>query len=196
MSRRRLHRPQLEALEAMTLLSAAGARVQAHDAVHHRLNPVVSPSTVVPSSGSGELSGTLNGTFFRQQGNGGTGAIYRLFASGKVGAPGRTLQVGGFQASGFTADGAGGGNLILSAGSRPGSLSLRLTEIAGPSASAPDDYLFAYAVAGFPDGRGTGTVAITLRPIKSVIPGRPLSNPGFFGNASLTFRPDPPPLDG
>jgi hypothetical protein len=53
-------------------------------------------------------------------------------------------------------------------------------------------YLFSYQVAGgsgvVKAGGRSGTVEITLRPIKTNIHGQPVSNPGFFGNSTLTFH--------
>jgi hypothetical protein len=138
------------------------------------------------------LDGTLHGTFFAHTGNSKSGTIYNLFASGKVGTVGPTLLVGGFQRSGFTASGAGGGNLIFEPETHSGNLFLRLTELTGPSATSPGPYQFAYQIT---QGSGvnktlgqSGTVEITLQPINTNLRGQPVSNPGFFGNSTLTFQ--------
>src|SRR5690242_17548282 len=102
-SDRRRRRPQLEALEGLTLLSplAVGTREASRGMVasgHH-------------AKASRALEGTLHGTFFAHRGSPSSGTVYSLFASGKTGAIGPTLLVGGFQRSGFAAGGVGGGNL-------------------------------------------------------------------------------------
>jgi hypothetical protein len=157
------------------------------------VTPAIVAEAKVPTPGSRSLDGTLRGTFFAHRGSPGSGTIYSLFASGKIGPTGPTLLVGGFQRSGFTARGAGGGNVVLNSESQRGSLSLRLTELAGPTPSAPGHYLFSYQVAGgsgvVKAGGRSGTVEITLRPIKTNIHGQSFSNPGFFGNSTLTFQP-------
>jgi hypothetical protein len=102
------------------------------------------------------------------------------------------LLLGGFQTAGFTANGAGGGNLIFATKTRPGNLFLRLTEQTGPAVESAGHYLFRYQIVngtGASSGEhGSGTLAVTLKPINTNIQGKPVSNPGFFGNATLTFE--------
>src|SRR5262249_48405833 len=113
-----------------------------------------------------------------------------LFASGKIAGLGPTLLVGGFSTSGFTGRGAGGGNLVFTSEANRGDLFLRLTEIDAPS---PGRYRFAYRVThgsgAFGNVGGSGTVEVTLRPARTNVRGEPVSNPGFFGNSTLTFHP-------
>jgi hypothetical protein len=164
MRNRRRRAPQLESLEPLVLLSHASAR-----------HPEVAPSA--------PLTGTADGTFFAQLGSPQSGTIYRLFASGKVEPGGRALLVGGVQSRGVTATGAGGGNLVVAFKSGPGSLDLHLTETAAPS---PGRFLFTYKAT---NGSQSGTLTVTLQPIDTNIHGEPVSNPGFFGNSTLTFQP-------
>ncbi len=163
-TRRRSGSAALEPLEPLVLLSHASAR-----------HAEVAPAAL--------LTGTADGTFFAEQGSPQSGTIYRLFASGKVEPGGRALLVGGVQSRGFTATGAGGGNLIVAFKSGPGNLDLRLTETAAPS---PGRFLFAYRAT---NGSQAGTLTVTLQPINTNIHGEPVSNPGFFGNSTLTFQP-------
>src|SRR3954447_18968967 len=99
-SDRRRCRPQLEGLERLTLLSplAVGAREMSRGMVESGRH----------AKKSRALEGTLHGTFFAHRGNPSSGTVYSLFASGKTGATGPTLLVGGFQRSGFGAGGVGG----------------------------------------------------------------------------------------
>ena len=143
------------------------------------------------SSGPALLGGTAHGTFFAHVGSATTGTVYSLFGSGRVAPVGGTLLVGGFQTSGFTAHGAGGGNLLLSTKSRPGRLDLRVTELSGTSVRSAGQYDFKYQIiqgSGASRGAtGSGTLVVTLQPINTSIQGKPVSNPGFFGNATLSF---------
>jgi hypothetical protein len=154
-------RPQVETLEAISLLS----------------------------TGAASLAGTARGTFFAHRGNPQTGTVYNLFASGKIAPVGRTLVLGGFQTVGFTARGAGGGNFVFSIDSPGGVLGLRVNETAGPAALGPDQYQFRYQVVqGATSARGrTGTLDLTLAPARFNVQGKPVTNPGFFGNATLSF---------
>jgi hypothetical protein len=175
-------RPQLglEPLESRALLSAGPAR----------------------AAEVGLLNGTVHGTFFAHTGSPATGTVYSLFGSGKLAGVGPTLLVGGFEKSGFTASKAGGGNLVFEAEAAPGNLFVHLTRTPGPgpgagttAASAPARYDFAYTVnhgsGAFRSARGSGTLSIQLQPINTNIHGQPASNPGFFGNATLSFQPRP-----
>jgi hypothetical protein len=159
--RRRQLQPQLEPLEPIALLSA----------------------------GPAVLTGTVHGTFFAHRGNARTGVVYNLFASGRIGTVGPTLLAGGFQTVGFAAGGAGGGNIALVPFARPGTVFLRVTELAGPTgpAPAPAQYQFAYATTNRLGARASGTLDVTLQPITTNLQGKPVSNPRFFGNATLTF---------
>jgi hypothetical protein len=144
------------------------------------------------------LEGTAHGTFFAHAGNANTGTIDNLFASGRIAPLGPTLLDAGIAMSGFTASGAGGGNLVFESESVPGNLYLRLREITGPAAPTPGSFQFAYEITlgsgTFEDAHGSGTVVITLQPINTNIHGQPVSNPGFFGNATLTFQSGAGPL--
>ena len=156
-------RPQLESLEPLMLLS----------------------------SGTELLSGTADGTFFAHTGSARSGTIYSLFGSGRVAPVGGTFLVGGFQTSGFTAQGAGGGNLLFITKSRPGNLALQVTELSGTSVRSAGQFEFKYQIihgSGASSGAtGSGMLEVTLRPINTNIQGKPVSNPGFFGNATFTF---------
>jgi hypothetical protein len=156
-------RPQLELLEPLMLLS----------------------------SGPGLLGGTGDGTFFAHVGSAKSGTVYSLFGSGKIAPVGSTLIFGGFQTSGFTAHGAGGGNLLFNTRSRPGNVELRLTELSGTAVRSAGQFEFRYRIvlgAGASSGApGSGTLVVTLQPINTNIQGKPVSNPGFFGNAKFTF---------
>jgi hypothetical protein len=174
-------------------MSGASARVHLADAPVRSPAPALSQAANVPASRASGLDGTLHGTFFAHTGNIKSGTIYSLFGSGKLGSVGPTLLVGGFQKSGFTATGAGGGNLVLAPEVHPGNVFIRLTELSGPSATSPGQYQFAYDItqgAGVHKNLGqSGTVEITLQPINTNIHGQRVSNPGFFGNSTLTFQP-------
>jgi hypothetical protein len=184
--------PQIESLESMELPSTGLSIGLGPRAFHHRVAPVPAVMLNPMDSGSPVLAGTLRGTFFAHKGNPATGVVYSLFSSGKVESLGPTLQVGGFETSGFSPTGEGGGNLILSSeSSHRGVLYIRLVEVSGPVALNANSYIFSYAIIQGSGAtrvdRGTGTVAITLQPAKTNIRGEPLSNPGFFGNSTLTF---------
>jgi hypothetical protein len=170
---RRRRAPQLESLEPLVLLSHASARPE----------PLTSRAPHAEVAPSALLTGTADGTFFAQLGSPQSGTIHRLFASGRFVPGGRALLVGGVQSRGFTASGAGGGNLVVAFKSGPGSLDLHLTETA---ALSPNQFLFTYRAT---NGSQTGTITLTLQPINTNIHGEPVSNPGFFGNATLTFQP-------
>src|SRR5690349_8451774 len=94
---RRRCRPQLEGLGGLTLLSplAMGVREASRGTVESGRHARTSRA----------LEGTLHGTFFAHRGSPSSGTVYSLFASGKTGATGPTLLVGGFQRSGFAAGG-------------------------------------------------------------------------------------------
>jgi hypothetical protein len=172
--RRRL--PRAEGLESLTLTSAVSP--SAHGT---RLHP----------AGTTPLGGTANGTFFAHTGNPQSGTIYNLFASGKIAGVGPTLLVGGFQQKGFNAQGVGGGNLIFEPEADSGNVFLRLTERADQSDPAAGRYVFSTRINHGPralQAAGAGTLTLTLRPINTNIHGQPVSNPGFFGNATLTFQ--------
>ena len=173
MRNERRRRPRLEALEGLTLLSGIAATMHALE--------------------SPPLNGTVHGTFFAHRSNPSSGTIYDLFASGKVGGVGPTLVVSGIQTEGFKAHGAGGGNLIFEAEAASGSLFLGLTEVSRPTATSPGPYVFHYTIKhgtdSFKGAHGSGTLTVTLKPVKDNIHGQPVSNPGFFGNSTLTFSP-------
>jgi hypothetical protein len=178
-------RPRLEPLESLALLSGIAP-------AHHISTPALVTEARPGASQLAILSGTLHGTFFAHTGSPASGTVYSLFASGKIGPTGPTLLNGGFQQSGFTARGVGGGNLVLNSEANRGTLALRLSELSGPSAGSPGSYLFEYQVArgvGAATAGRSGTVEITLRPIKKNLQGQPFSNPGFFGNSTFTFQP-------
>src|SRR5258708_1736654 len=113
MRNRRRRSPRLEALESLTLMSSGSAPANGPHAAPRGVTPAIVAEAKVPNPGSRSLDGTLRGTFFAHRGSPGSGTIYSLFASGKIGPTGPTLLVGGFQRSGFTARGAGGGNVLL-----------------------------------------------------------------------------------
>jgi hypothetical protein len=139
------------------------------------------------SVGPAVLTGTVHGTYFAHVSNLRAGIVYNLFTSGRVGPVGPTLVEGGFQTRGFTAGGAGGGNMVFVPLARSGHVFLRLTELSGPTAAAPEEYQFAYELANGPGARASGTLDVTLEPITTNLQGKPVSNPRFFGNATLTF---------
>jgi hypothetical protein len=190
--RGRRRRPQLESLETMTLLS--GLPAAAHQAARRDVSPASAHISTHATLAQALGPGTIGGTFFAHRANSGSGTIYSLFASGKLAPLGPVLLVGGFSTAGFAARGAGGGNLAFTSESNRGNLLVRLTELPAGSAPTPGRYHFSYVVAhgsGAIDGaRGSGTVEITLRPIRRNIHGQPVSNPGFFGNSTLTFHPN------
>ena len=189
-------RPQLESLESMTLLSSAAA--MAHAAAHRVVAPMTSPAPKLPSSGLALLNGTAHGTFFAHGPSPTSGTIYSLFASGKVAPVGSTLLVGGFQTRGVIASDGSSGTIVFEA--PQGNLSLRLFATPGPTASTPaaSQYHFTYQVAtgsgAYKNVSDSGTVDVTLQPINTNIHGQPVSNPGFFGNSTLTFHPNPMPI--
>jgi hypothetical protein len=156
-------RPQLEPLEPLALLSA----------------------------GPSGLSGTVHGTYFAHRSNERAGIVYNLFASGRIAPVGPTLVAGGFQTSGFKAGGAGGGNIVFAPFGGRGDVFLRVTELSGPTAAAPDQYEFAYKVTRGTGGTAAagpfGTLEVTLQPITTNLQGKPVSNPRFFGDSTLTF---------
>jgi hypothetical protein len=160
--RRRL-RPELESLEPLAPLAA----------------------------GPAALAGTVHGTFFAHRSNAASGAVYNLFASGRVAPVGPTLVAGGFQTRGLGAGGAGGGNMVFAPLARPGNVFLRLIELSGPTAAVPAQYEFAYSVTRGPGAataaRESGTLEMTLEPITTNLQGKPVANPRFFGAAVLTF---------
>jgi hypothetical protein len=155
------------------LLSTVSARA------HHAPKPGAA-AEVAPTA---TLSGTADGTFFAHKGSPESGTLYNVFASGKVAPGGPGLLVGGVQTRGFTATGAGGGNLVIAFKTGPGNLFLHLTETASP---APGRFQFRYKAT---NGSQSGMLTLTLQPINTNIHGQPVSNPGFFGNAMLTFQP-------
>lgn len=189
-------RPQLETLESMTLLSSASA--MAHSAAHRVVAPTISPAPKLPSPGLALLNGTAHGTFFAHGPSPTSGTIYSLFASGKVAPVGSTLLVGGFQTRGVIASDRSSGTIVFEA--PQGNLFLRLFATPGPTASAPtaSQYHFTYQGAtgsgAYKNVSGSGTVEITLQPINRNIHGQPVSNPGFFGNSTLTFQSNPVPI--
>lgn len=136
-------------------------------------------SRVALSTGSAPLEGTLRGTFFAH----GTTArsVDNLFTSGALVPLGRTLLVGGFPASGPSR----GGNLVLEVESTGGHVALQLTTLLHTSTTRwSRQFVFAYRVV---DGRGSGRVAITCVPAKTNVRGMPVTNPGFYGNATVVF---------
>jgi hypothetical protein len=157
------------------------------------LKPQLEPlEPLISLSGGPELLGsTAQGTFFAHVGSAKTGTVYSLFGSGRVAPVGGTFLVGGFQTSGFTTHGAGGGNLLFITRSRPGNLALRVTELSGTAERSAGEFEFKYQIihgSGASSGAtGSGTLEITLQPINTNIHGQPVSNPGFFGNATFTF---------
>jgi hypothetical protein len=185
MKRDRRVRPQVESLECVQPLSGVAAHV------HHAVAP-----GALRLEAATLLTGTAHGTFFAHTGSPSSGTIYSLFASGRIGGVGPTLLVGGFQSRGFSAGGAGGGNLIFGPESQPGNLFLRLTERAGPTPAAPGRYLFDYTInhgsGAFQDASGSGTLELDLVPINTNLQGQPVSNPGFFGNSTLMFSSGAP----
>jgi hypothetical protein len=143
------------------------------------------------SGGPAVVTGTAHGTYFAHVSNARAGIVYNLFASGRVGPVGPAIIQGGFQTSGFTARGAGGGNMVFEPFARSSPVFLSLTELSGPTPGAPPQYEFAYEVTRGPGGgaiaRASGTLEVTLHPITTNLQGKPVSNPRFFGNATLTF---------
>jgi hypothetical protein len=173
MSARRSRLPQVESLEPLVLLSSGSARVQ----------HAPKGAAAAEAAPAATLAGTADGTFFAHKGSPESGPLYNIFASGKVAPGGPGLLVGGIQSRGFTATGAGGGNLVIAFKSGPGNLFLHLTETANPG---PGQFQFTYKAT---NGSQSGTLTLTLHPINTNIHGQPVSNPGFFGNANLTFQP-------
>jgi hypothetical protein len=143
------------------------------------------------SVGPAPLTGTLHGTFFAHAGSPRTGPLYSVFASGGIAPVGGSLLVGGFESAGFTASGAGGGNITLATKTRPGNIFVRLSAPTGPAEQTADEYTFAYVVnhgTGSNRGvHGSGTLEVSLEPVSTSIHGQPVSNPRFFGNATLSF---------
>jgi hypothetical protein len=164
-----------------------------HGSAHQAVTPVISRLPKVSLSKQTVLVGTAHGSFFAHEGSATSGTIYNVYASGNIPPVGPTLLVGGFQTSGFTRTGKAGGNIILGFESLRGDLDLRLTAMASPSAQAAGQYEFVYVITqgsgAFANARGSGTLTITLDPINTNIHGEPVSNPGFFGNSTLSFSP-------
>ena len=137
------------------------------------------------------MTGTAHGTYFAHRSNERARVVYNLFASGRLGPVGPTLVAGGFQTHGFTAQGAGGGNMVFAPFERSGDVFLRLTELSGPTAAAPEQYRFAYEITPGPgstaSARESGTLEVSLKPITTNLQGKPVANPRFFGDATLTF---------
>jgi hypothetical protein len=160
-----------------------------HPQRHRQLRPQLEPlePLALLSAGSGLVTGIAHGTFFAHRSNAASGIIYNLFASGRLGPIGPTLVAGGFQTRGFTAGGAGGGNMVFAPFVRPGNELLRLTELSGPTDQTPGEYLFAYQTVNGQGAGTSGTLDVTLVPATTNVQGRPVTNPGFFGNATLSF---------
>jgi hypothetical protein len=156
-----------------------------------QLEPVEPRTFLSVVAGAAVVTGTAHGTYFAHRSNERAGVVYNLFASGRLGPVGPTLVAGGFQTDGFTAAGAGGGNMVFAPFVRSGNVFLRLTEQSGPTAAAPERYQFAYAIIPRPgataSARESGILEVTLQPITTNLQGKPVSNPRFFGNATLTF---------
>ena len=96
-----------------------------------------------------------------------------------------------FRPPGSPRHGAGGGTSCFITKSRPGNLALRVTELSGTAVRSAGQYEFKYQIihgSGASSGAtGSGTLVVTLQPINTNIQGKPVSNPGFFGNATFTF---------
>ncbi len=169
-----------------------------HGVVPRAVAPVISPARMLSLPGLTLLNGTAHGTFFAHGPSPASGVIYNLFASGKIEPVGHTLLFAGFQTRGFTASDHSVGTIIFEA--PQGNLFLRLTPASNPTAAAPalSRYHFAYEIThgsgAFGNASGSGTVDITLQPINTNIHGKPVSNPRFFGNSTLTFQSGPVPL--
>src|SRR5262245_48603395 len=106
--------PQLESLEPMTLMSSLTTPLPHPASAHMRGK----------SPGLALGAGTIRGAFFAHRGDRDSGTIYSLFASGNIAPLGPSLLNGGFSTSGFTAQGAGGGNLVFTSATIRGNLFL------------------------------------------------------------------------
>ena len=140
----------------------------------------------------------MHGTFFAHGPSPTSGTIYSLLASGKVSPVGSTLLVGGFQMRGVIASDRSSGTIVFEG--PPGQPLPPPVRDAGPDRLVPtaSQYHFTYQVAtgsgAYKNVSGSGTVKITLQPINRNIHGQPVSNPGFFGNSTLTFQSNPVPI--
>jgi hypothetical protein len=176
----RRKRPQLEALEAMTLLSAAMPQTTALVAASsHKLHLA--------------LSGSIGGPSSSAVTNPDVGASFSLDGSGRVAPLGQVSSTGSLHLTGFIATGHATGTLTLR--NAKGTVTLALTGPSQPGFSGPPSSL-SYTVTGGTGlyakatGRGTATLAVT--PEQRAPQGPPGTATPMFIRASeftLTLRP-------
>jgi hypothetical protein len=159
--RRKWHcRPQLETLEAMTLLSGVAGGLH-HIAAVDLSVPPSGPTTPVKVS----LNGTLTGTYHQKDGLPDTGDNFTFFGHGKVGPLGVADVTGHAHSLGNVASGQAHGLLVIS--TPQGSLTLKLE---GPTqkglSSLPDRFTFKITNASgrYLHDRGHGTAVLVLDP--------------------------------
>lgn len=173
-------RPQLEALESMTLLSgvAAAAVHRPHAEVAAVNNGPTTPGTTIT------LSGTERGLYFARQQNPDTGKQYSFTAVGRVSPLGLTFSTGSFHTPGFILNGMVDGSLTLRA--PRGLVNVMLSGPAqGPSAGVFDlTYTITGGTRNFANDKGTGPVEVTVRPFGS---GSVSSRRGEVGRITLNF---------
>lgn len=175
-------RPQLEALEAMTMLSAAAA-----------VAPVpVAAESMPPASHHIQLSGGIQGTYVVRMVNPDVGKTYYFSGTpGQLSPLGRSKLIGGIQAPGFIANGHSRGALLIT--NSQGSLTLGVIGPAHPG-GPPFPNVFNYTIirgTGLYQGdTGTGYIALGLTPSPSASAKPTTVQTGHF---SMTFLTIPPP---
>ena len=178
MRRQLRRRPQLETLEAMTLLSGPTAAVVA--TMNHQV----------------QLDGTAKGNYHEVIKNPDTGAVYYFFGSGRGHSAGRVDVTANIHSPGNIANGQSHGMLVLS-GPR-GSLTLTLT---GPpqngNTPVPDVFSFTITNASgkYRGAHGTGYIDLGLTPKATPTPAaRTSAGIVVHGTFTMTFLTVPPPV--
>ena len=191
--RNRWHRhPQVERLEAMTLLSGASSAVSAVAAV------VTTPPT---TSHAIHLTGTAKGNYDVYTPNPDVGKDFTFSGSGAITPLGQVHLTGHIHSPGFIANGHSTGLLVLS--NPKGSVTLQVT---GPnqtgSTPVPDVFSFKITSASgkFKGDTGTGYIDLQLSPAKTTP--TPVSSaaapnlPVVHGTFTMTFLTVAPPSAG
>jgi hypothetical protein len=193
-------RPEVEGLEARTLLSAGLGRAavtlapvghHAHHHRHHRTHQAPgAPSPGDPQQGLA-LSGQISGAWLERPTLPDVGGAQTLTGTGTVGPLGTVTLSGELHTPGFIAQGEATGTLTLS--NADGSVTLRLV---GPPQSgfSPPPATFQYTITGgtgkYAGASGQGTVGFQEQDSPPMVcPPNAMCVPLAGGTFSMTFQP-------
>lgn len=178
-------RPQLEALEAISMPSATAAAP---------VHALVAADSATPATHHIQLSGEAKGTYSIPMSNPDVGKTYNfLGVRGPLKPLGRVKLTGKVEAPGFIANAQSHGTLVIT--NPHGSLTLQVTGPAqpgGPPFPSVFNYTITHATGRYKGDTGTGYIVLGLTPNSTPTP-TPATTSVQTGHFTMTFLSVPPP---